>query len=161
MVTRRRGILGALAAGLATLLWRGKAAQAHVASTSAAFQGIEGTWVTATRTNEAGAAQRVQATFAGDGTVIVTTNSFPRLSPAHGVWERIGVRDFAATWVHLRYDDQGTWVGLTKVRQTIRLNETLDESAGTVVAEELDLDGNVLARRTPSVTNRRMRVEPL
>ncbi len=161
MVTKRRGLLGLIATGLAAVLVPGRSSQARAASVSQAFQGIEGTWVTAPPSGETGVPQRVQATFAGDGTVIVTNNLFPRLSPAQGVWERIDDRQFAATWVHLRYDDTGAWVGLTKVRQTISLNETLDESVATVVAEDLDHDGNILATRRPTVPSRRMRVEPI
>src|SRR5688572_19627870 len=126
MVTRRRGLLGLIATGLAAVLVPSKYAEVEAAPASQAARGLEGTWVTTfTATGAAGGPQRVHVTFNADGTVIVTTSAFPRSSPAQGVWEQTGEREFIQTHVHLRYDDQGTWVGLTKVRLTITLNETM------------------------------------
>jgi hypothetical protein len=162
MVTKRRGLLGLMSTGVAAVLVLAKSSETRAASVSQAAPSIVGTWVTAPPPGQTGVPQRVQATFGSDGTVIVTTNFFPRQSPAQGVWEQIdNQQQFAATWMHLRYDDTGSWVGITKVRQTITLNEALDESVAVVVAEDLDHDGNVLATRRPTVTSHRMRVEPV
>jgi hypothetical protein len=159
MITKRRGVLGLIATGLGAMAVPGRNAVGHAADATGTAQGLEGTWVLGTP--GVGAPQRIHATFTGDGSAVVTTSLFPRQSPAQGVWERTGDREFAATFVHLRHDDGGRWIGLTKVRQAIRLSETLDEYHATTIAEDLDLDGNVVATRTPMITFRRMRVEPL
>src|SRR5688572_11197201 len=139
MVTRRRGLLGVIATGLAAILFLGKSAGA-----SAAFQGLEGTWVSIEESGDAGRASRVHATYTGDGTVVITSTGFPAVSPAQGVWVRTGDREFAQTSVSLRFDERGNWIGTQKVRAAIRLNETLDEYTSTSVNEQLDQQGNVV-----------------
>jgi hypothetical protein len=76
------------------------------------------------------------------------------------LWEQTGERQFLETHVHFRYDEQGTWVALTKVRWAVTLNETMDEFTGVGIAEDIDRDGNVVATRRPSTTYQRMPVEP-
>ena len=69
-------MLSLIAAGLAAVLAPGRGAEVPAARAGATLKGLEGTWVTImTGTASAGGLQRVQATFAGDGTVLVTTSA--------------------------------------------------------------------------------------
>jgi hypothetical protein len=156
MVTRRRGLLGVIATGLAAILFPGKSAGA-----SAAFQGLEGTWISLEESGDAGRASRVHATYSSDGTVIITSTGFPAVSPAQGVWIRTDDRQVLQTSVSLRFDDRGNWVGTQKVRAAIRLNETLDEYISTSVSEQLDQQGNVVRTLQGIRRATRMRPEPL
>jgi hypothetical protein len=161
MVTKRRGLLGLIATGLAAVLFPGKSAEARPAGASAAFQGLEGTWVDTTST-ASGSQMLVLRTFNTDGTYSVMASNYPLTSPGQGVWERTGDREFAFTHLQLRYDEQRNWLGTTKVSGVIRLNETLDAYTRENVAESLDQQGNVLTT-SPRImgTGRRMRVELL
>ena len=160
MVTKRRGLLGLIATGLAALLFPGKSAEARAAGTGAAFQGLEGTWVDTPTSS--GGQLLVLRTFNADGTYSVMASNYPLTSPGQGVWERTGDREFAFTHVQLRYDEQRNWLGTTKVRGVIRLNETLDAYTRENVAQSLDQQGNVLTTSPRIIgTGRRMRVESL
>lgn len=156
MLTRRRGLLALIGSGLAALLIPGRGAAARPA---AAFQGLEGTWVSTARGGDPTAPQISHTTFTGDGTYIVTATNFPRTSNGQGVWMRTGEREFAGTHVSFRYDERGSYEGTTKVRTAYRLNETFDEYATEAVAEWLDLIGNVTNTTRRLATGRRVRVE--
>jgi hypothetical protein len=117
MVTKRRGLLGIIATGLAALLFPGKSAEARLVGASAAFQGLEGTWID---TATSGGQALVLRTFNADGTYTVLATNYPLTSPGQGVWERTGEREFAFTHVQLRYDEQRSWLGTVKVGGTIR-----------------------------------------
>jgi hypothetical protein len=158
MVTQRRGLLALIATGLAALLLPGKSAEARPVGASAAFQGLEGTWVD---TATSGGQALVLRTFNADGTYTVLATNYPLTSPGQGVWERTGEREFAFTHVQLRYDDQRTWLGTVKVRGVIRLNPTLDEYARENDAQVLDQAGNVVNTVRGIGTGRRMQVELL
>jgi hypothetical protein len=160
MVAKRRGLLGLIAAGLAALLFPGKSAEARAAGTSAAFQGLEGTWVDTSTSS--GGQLLVLRTFNADGTYSVMASNYPLFSPGQGVWERTGDREFAFTHVQLRYDEQRNWLGTTKVRGVIRLNATLDEYTREASAQSFDQEGTVLTTTPRTLgTGRRMRVESL
>jgi hypothetical protein len=158
MVPKRRGLLGFMAAGLAALLFPSKGAEARAPGASAAFQGLEGTWVD---TATSGGQPLVLRTFNADGTYTVLATNYPLVSPGQGVWERTGEREFAFTHVQLRYDEQHNWLGTIKVRGVIRLNLTLNEYTRENVAQVLDRDGNVVNTVQAVGTGQRMRVEPL
>ena len=161
MLTKRRGLLGLITTGLAALLLPGKSAEARAAGASAAFQGLEGTWVDTTSTSS-GSQMLVLRTFNADGAYSVMASNYPLTSPGQGVWERTGDREFAFTHVQLRYDEQRNWLGTTKVSGVIRLNETLDAYTRENVAQSLDQQGNTLTT-SPRIlgTGQRMRVESL
>jgi len=156
VVTRRRGLVGLIATGLAALLFPGKSAEARAAGASAAFQGLEGTWVD---TATSGGQALVLRTFNADGTYAVLATNYPLTSPGLGVWERTGEREFAFTHVQLRYDEQRTWLGTVRVSGVLRLNPTLDEYTRENVAQVLDQEGNVVNTLRAVGTGRRMRVE--
>src|SRR4051812_28595334 len=160
MVTKRRGLLGLIATGLTALLFPGQSGETRAARASAAFQGLEGTWVDTPTSS--GGQLLVLRTFNADGTYSVMASNYPLFSPGQGAWERTGDREFAFTHVQLRYDEQRNWLGTTRVRGVIRLNVTLDEYTREAVAESYDQAGSILTTTPRSTgTGRRMRVESL
>lgn len=165
MITRRQGLLGALVTGFAALSWPTKAVVASAAGNtmSRQGQGIVGTWTSndPPQTEGTPAPQRATATYISDGTLVLTNSNFPAVTPAQGVWTPTGTLEFAATWTQFRYDQQGHLAGSAKVRARLRLNEAEDQYTQEVVADLLDVNGNVIETRPSTRAFTRMQVEPI
>jgi hypothetical protein len=169
MVTRRRGSLGVIAAGLAALLVPGKSPQAHAAAAAQAGQPLEGSWMSSTTVTRAG--QQFQAvrlsTYNANGTLISTAPSnAPPLETsiagtAHGTWVRIGDRQFATTWIGLRFDAAGTFLGIAKARGRIQINDDGDTSSSQTQTEMFDRAGNLVDTASSTGQARRIVIEPL
>ncbi len=163
MITRRQGLLGALVTGLAALSWPTKSVVASAAGNTVSGQGIVGTWTSndPPQTEGTPAPQRAIATYISDCTLVLINSNFPAVTPAQGVWTPTGTREFAATWTHFRIDQQGRLAGTAKVRARLRLNEAEDQYTQEVVADLLDVNGNVIETRPSTRVFTRMQVEPI
>ena len=82
-------------------------------------------------------------------------------SSAHGVWDRAPNGDIAITFVTLIHDDNGNFLGTSKVRGTLRLSPGGDTLTGTAKAENRDPAGNLLFSFDATFAGTRIVLEPL
>jgi hypothetical protein len=99
------------------------------------------------------------ATFTADGGVIQTTTD-PGAASGLGVWDKIGNRQYALTFVILSQDPSLPFQSV-KVRATFNLDADGDTAAGPFIADFLDASGNVLFSMDGTIEAARIQVEPL
>ncbi len=128
-------------------------------------QRLVGSWFVTVSVNllgEPALTLRTLATCNADGTVVATPQIAVKASTAHGAWRRIGKDEFAVTAVYLRRDATGVeFIGTTKVRATLTLNEATQELTGQFQADMFDVDGNLIESFTGTAQATRIEVEPL
>ena len=101
-------------------------------------------------------------TFTSDGGVIETDAGPPNtklFTAGHGEWERIQDRQYAISYVQLRYDETGKFEGFIKVRITANFNDKMDEFNGQLAVEVTDPNSVVLLSGKGDVKAKRMKVE--
>src|SRR5437773_1222291 len=114
MASKRRNLLGLLAAGAATAFLPGREAAKAQQTVPSAGPGLVGAWLVASsRPTGLGV---VLATFTSDGTFFRSGDTHPVLSVAHGVWVPVSESDFDATYIALRFDENRAHVGSQKTR---------------------------------------------
>lgn len=124
-------------------------------------QVLEGSWMTDVTNLETGARQITLYTFMSDGTLISSNKDHPVRGPAHGAWVRTGDREFAVTFVRLRFDTDGNFIGTQKLRAQFTLHATLDEFTSQSQNEFFGVDGNFETSNMTTGLARRIKVEPL
>jgi len=92
-------------------------------------------------------------TFTDDG-ALITTGAFivpfgPPIgtvvfSAGQGEWDKVRNGEFAFTFVALIHDQNGQFVGTSKVNGSLQVNEAMDSLTGSAHACDLDADDNVL-----------------
>jgi hypothetical protein len=123
-----------------------------------ANRGLVGAWlVSASRTGGQGV---VLATFLSDGTFIRSGDTHPVLSAAHGAWKRISDREFDATYIALRFDENRKFVGTQKTRIRITAGPGENEFTGLAKVSVLDLDGKEERASETRLAGKRIQVEP-
>ena len=154
----RRAILkagGWVAAAAALLVARPAPIDARAAS--AQGEPLEGSWKSeATREGEPPAIGLF--TYMADGTML-STNNDPLLGPAHGVWARVGDREYVYAFVRPRWDSERVYVGTRRVEARINVAEDLETHTLAGVATDFDPVGNVVATRQTSAQVTRIRIE--
>ncbi len=100
-------------------------------------------------------------TFTADGSAVGTPALAFVVSNAHGVWQRLGNRSFAVTLVYLRRDSAGEFIGTSKVRSTLTLDETSARAAGRYEISVFDLGGNPVGGFGGTFELTRIQSEPL
>jgi hypothetical protein len=123
-----------------------------------ASRGLVGAWlVTASRPGGQGV---VLVTFTSDGTFFRSGDTPPLLSVAHGAWKRMSDREFDATYIALRFDENRKFVGTQKTR--IRITQVSGENEFTGVAKVsvLDLNGKEERASETRLAGKRIQVEP-
>jgi hypothetical protein len=135
------------------------AIQSNVAS-----QTPEGSWLyTVTIPNSSGAPIVFLGTetySAGGGYVEADQLSFTPgylATAGHGGWKSTGNNTFLLTYVNLTYDATGTPTGSSKVRQTTTMAGNSYSGSGDFFY--YDLNGNVVASGTFTITAKRISVE--
>ena len=88
-------------------------------STGETSRGLVGAWIV-TASRPAGVGKNL-LTFSSDGTFFRSGDTHPVLSGAHGAWKRVGDREFDATYIAFRFDQNGKWIGSTKTRYILFL----------------------------------------
>ncbi len=88
-------------------------------------------------------------TFNEGGTLAewgVAANSSPALrSPGHGLWEqRSGRRNYSFTFIHLRYDGNGVFLGSQKITAALTLGASGNSFTTNSAIEILDANDNVV-----------------
>lgn len=95
------------------------------------------------------------ANASSDGNVIQTA-ALPGTSTGHGVWKRIGLRQFTIRSTYFRLDPEGFPVGTAETVSTVELTSDGLSASGAYVNTLLDLDGNELGGFEATVTATRL-----
>lgn len=123
-----------------------------------AGRGLVGAWlVSASRPGGRGV---LLLTFTSDGTFFRSGDTHPLLSVAHGVWKRISDREFEATYIALRFDQNRRFVGTQKTRIHITQGPGEDEFTGLAKVSLLDLNDKQEQASETRLAGRRIQVEP-
>ena len=123
-----------------------------------ASRGLVGAWlVSASRPGGQGV---VLLTFTSDGTFFRSGDTHPLLSVAHGAWKRISDREFDATYIALRFDENKKFVGTQKTRIRIAQGPGEEEFTGVAKVSILDLNGKEERASETRLAGKRIQVEP-
>jgi hypothetical protein len=119
---------------------------------------LAGAWlVSASRPGGQGV---VLLTFTSDGTFFRSGDTHPVLSVAHGAWKRIGEREFDATYIALRFDENRKFVGTQKTRIRVTIGPGENEFTGLAKVSLLDLEGKEERASETRLAGKRIQVEP-
>jgi hypothetical protein len=134
------------------------AGHASPGMTGETSRGLVGAWiVTASRPTGVG---KNLLTFSSDGTFFRSGDTHPLLSGAHGAWKRVGDREFDATYIAFRFDQDRKWIGSTKTRIHIISGPGDDEFAGVAKVSTRDLQDKEIGTSEVRLEGKRIQVEP-
>jgi hypothetical protein len=68
----------------------------------------------------------------------------------YGLWTRVGGTAYTANAVHLRYNPDGTYAGMNKVRRDLTLAGDGGSFTSALTVRVLDIDGNLLGEVCPT-----------
>jgi hypothetical protein len=120
---------------------------------------LVGAWtVTVTRPGGVG---KNMLTFSSDGTFFRSGDTHPVLSGGHGVWKRVGDREFHGTYIAFRFDQGGKWIGSTVVAAQFILSPDGNEFTGRARVSVRDLQDKEVGTSEVSPVGRRIQLEPL
>lgn len=123
-----------------------------------ASRGLVGAWhVTASRPAGQG---MVLLTFNSDGTFFRSGDTHPTLSVAHGNWKRVSDREFDATYIALRFDENRKLVGTQKTRIRVTHGPGQDQFTGLAKVSTLDPKGKEVGTSETRLEGKRIQVEP-
>lgn len=148
--------------GVLAILAPRAAAQSNPEAAAEPGQQIVGTWIF-NLTPASGPPFKALHTYTVDGGLVVVNSQSPSTgTAAFGEWVRTGDREFDSTFVRFNFDAQGNFTGTTKVREHIKLNETLDRLTSVAKLEVFDPAGNLVRANPPGTgTATRIKVEPV
>jgi hypothetical protein len=140
---------------LTTVILAGCASSGSIGETS---RGLVGAWIV-TASRPAGVGKNL-LTFSSDGTFFRSGDTHPVLSGAHGAWKRIGDRDFDATYIAFRFDENRRWIGSNKTRIHIVPGPGDNEFTGVAKVSTLDLQDREVGTSEVRLEGKRIQVEP-
>ena len=121
-------------------------------------RGLVGAWiVTASRPSGVG---KNLLTFSSDGTFFRSGDTHPMLSGGHGAWKRVGDREFDATYIAFRFDQDRKWIGSTKTRIHIIPGPGDNEFSGVARVSTRDLNDDETGTSEVRLEGKRIQVEP-
>ncbi len=144
-----------LLSSLVTVLLAGCAIPISTGETS---RGLIGAWIV-TASRPAGVGKNL-LTFSSDGTFFRSGDTHPVLSGAHGAWKRVGDKEFDATYIAFRFDENRKWIGSTKTRIHIVAGPGDNEFTGVAKVSTLDLQDKEVATSETRLEGKRIQVEP-
>src|SRR5690349_18139494 len=121
-------------------------------------RGLVGAWI-ATASRPAGVGKNM-LTFSSDGTFFRSGDTHPVLSGAHGAWKQVGDKEFDATYIAFRFDQNGKWIGSTKTRIHIIAGPGDNEFTGVARVSTRDLQDKEIATSETRLEGKRIQVEP-
>jgi len=131
---------------------------ASLRSTGETSRGLVGAWiVTASRPGGVG---KNLLTFSSDGTFFRSGDTHPVLSGGHGAWKRVGDKEFEATYIAFRFDQDRKWIGSTKTRIHINAGPGNNEFTGVAKVSTRDLLDNEVGTSEVRLQGKRIQVEP-
>jgi hypothetical protein len=131
---------------------------ASLGATGETNRGLVGAWIV-TASRPAGVGKNL-LTFSSDGTFFRSGDTHPVLSGGHGAWKRVGDREFNATYIAFRFDQDRKWIGSTKTRIQIILGPGDDEFTGMAKVSTRDLQDNEIGTSEVRLEGKRIQVEP-
>jgi len=131
---------------------------ASVAPTGEATSGLVGAWIV-TASRPAGVGKNL-LTFSSDGTFFRSGDTHPVLSGGHGAWKRVSDREFDATYIAFRFDQDRKWIGSTKTRIHIIPGAGGNDFTGVAKVSTRDLQDNETAASEVRLEGKRIQVEP-
>lgn len=131
---------------------------AHKDTPGETSRGLVGAWLASA--SRPGGQGVILLTFTSDGTFFRSGDTHPVLSPAHGVWKRISDREFDATYIALRFDENRKFIGSQKTRIRIKQGLGENEFEGVANVSVLDLNGNEERAFETRLAGKRIQVEP-
>lgn len=117
-----------------------------------------GAWIV-TASRPAGVGKNL-LTFSSDGTFFRSGDTHPVLSGAHGAWKRVDDREFDATYIAFRFDENRKWIGSTKTRLHIIPGVSGNEFTGAAKVSVRDLQDNEIGTSEVRLEGERIQVEP-
>jgi hypothetical protein len=127
-------------------------------STGETSRGLIGAWIV-TASRPAGVGKNL-LTFSSDGTFFRSGDTHPVLSGAHGAWKRVADKEFDATYIAFRFDENRKWIGSTKTRIHIVAGPGDNEFTGVAKVSALDLQDEEVATSETRLEGKRIQVEP-
>jgi hypothetical protein len=121
-------------------------------------RGLVGAWIV-TASRPAGVGKNL-LTFSSDGTFFRSGDTHPVLSGGHGAWKRVGDKEFDATYIAFRFDENRKWIGSTKTRIHIIPGPGSNEFSGVARVSTLDLQDKDLGTSEVRLDGKRIQVEP-
>ena len=121
-------------------------------------RGLVGAWIV-TASRPVGVGKNL-LTFSSDGTFFRSGDTHPVLSGAHGAWKRVGDKEFDATYIAFRFDQDRKWIGSTKTRIHIVSGPGDDEFTGVAKVSTLDLQDKEIGTSEVRLEGKRIQVEP-
>jgi hypothetical protein len=123
-----------------------------------AKRGLIGAWIV-TASRPVGVGKNL-LTFSSDGTFFRSGDTHPVLSGAHGAWKRVGDREFDATYIAFRFDQDRKWIGSTMTRIHIIHGPGDDEFTGAAKVSTRDLQDNEVGTSEVRLEGKRIQVVP-
>ena len=99
-------------------------------------------------------------TFSSDGTFFRSGDTHPVLSGAHGAWKRVGDKEFDATYIAFRFDQNGKWIGSNVTRIRIVPGPSGNDFAGVAKVSTRDLQDKEVGSAEVRLEGKRIQVEP-
>jgi hypothetical protein len=99
-------------------------------------------------------------TFSSDGTFFRSGDTHPVLSGGPSAWKRVGDREFDATYIAFRFDQNGKWIGSTKTRIHIISGPGDNEFTGVAKVSTRDLKDDEIGTSEVRLEGKRIQVEP-
>jgi len=121
-------------------------------------RGLIGAWIV-TASRPAGVGKNL-LTFSSDGTFFRSGDTHPVLSGAHGAWKRVGDREFDATYIAFRFDENRKWIGSTKTRIHIIPGPGDNEFTGMAKVSTRDLQDKEVGTSEVRLEGKRIQAEP-
>jgi hypothetical protein len=121
-------------------------------------RGLVGAWIV-TVSRPAGVGKNL-LTFSSDGTFFRSGDTHPVLSGAHGAWKRVADKEFDATYIAFRFDQDRKWIGSTKTRIHIISGPEDNEFKGVAKVSTRDLQDNEIGTSEVRLEGKRIQVEP-
>ncbi len=158
-LTQRRQSMFKISSVLLSLLIAAVVAGcASLGSTGETSRGLVGAWIV-TASRPAGVGKNL-LTFSSDGTFFRSGDTHPVLSGGHGAWRRISDREFEATYIAFRFDENRKWVGSTKTRIHIIPGPGDNEFTGVAKVSTRDLQDKEIGTSEVRLQGKRIQVEP-
>ena len=82
------------------------------------------------------------------------------LSGGHGAWKRVGDREFDATYIAFRFDENRKWIGSTKTQIHIISGPGDSEFSGVAKVSTRDLQDKEVGTSEVRLEGKRIQVEP-
>jgi hypothetical protein len=121
-------------------------------------RGLIGAWIV-TASRPAGVGKNL-LTFSSDGTFFRSGDTHPLLSGGHGAWKRVGDREFDATYIAFRFDQDRKWIGSTMTRIHIIAGPGDEEFTGAAKVSTRDLQDKEVGTSEVRLEGRRIQVVP-